>query len=71
MHSNNESPESSEAVAPSENDTQQQLLADLEQLKAAVAQRSTIATLIGMLAQAGAWPASSQPIQCSNGKWIT
>lgn len=37
MHSNNESPESSEAVAPSENDTQQQLLADLEQLKAAVA----------------------------------
>ena len=38
MHSNHESPESSEAVPPSENDTQQQLLADLEQLKAAVAQ---------------------------------
>jgi molecular chaperone GrpE len=38
MHSNNESPESTDASASADNDTQQQLLADLEQLKAAVAQ---------------------------------
>jgi molecular chaperone GrpE len=38
MHSNNESPESTDGFVPADNDTQQQLLADLEQLKAAVAQ---------------------------------
>lgn len=38
MHSNNEFPESPDAFVPADNDTQQQLLADLEQLKAAVAQ---------------------------------
>ncbi|MBP7981628.1 MAG: nucleotide exchange factor GrpE [Arenimonas sp.] len=38
MHSNNESPESSDGFVPADNDMQQQLLADLEQLKAAVAQ---------------------------------
>jgi molecular chaperone GrpE len=38
MHSNNESPESPDTSVPADNDAQQQLLADLEQLKAAVAQ---------------------------------
>lgn len=38
MHTDNESPEPSDASAQADNDTQQQLLADLEQLKAAVAQ---------------------------------
>ena len=38
MNSNNESPESTDGFVPADNDTQQQLLADLEQLKAAVAQ---------------------------------
>ena len=38
MHSNNESPESTDTYVPADNDPQQQLLAALEQLKAAVAQ---------------------------------
>ena len=39
MHSNNESPDDRRKPSPpSENDTQQQLLADLEQLKADLAQ---------------------------------